>query len=95
MFVLTQNNPHYSTNKKFADQLSQEIQKYSDIKVDFQLYKNGTIYFNQDLSNSSALIEVGDDNSTDSDVNECINALSTALKNIQSNLSKSNSLFLS
>lgn len=83
LFVLAQSNPHYDANKKFADQLKQEIQKFSDVKVNCFMYKSGVKYFNQDLSNKSLLIEVGNNKSSDEDVKECINALTTAIKNVK------------
>ncbi|MCY6372151.1 stage II sporulation protein P [Clostridium ganghwense] len=80
--ILAKGNPHYKENKKFADLLLAELRKSTEVKSDIFEF-NGEVlsYFNQDLSNNSMLIEIGNDMSSDSDIEECINVLVSALKN--------------
>lgn len=80
-FDLAKNNPHYSANKEFVDHLIQKIQNSNEVKAGIFLYTNGICCFNQDLSDNSALVEIGNDLSSDKDIEECINALVSALKN--------------
>lgn len=84
MFVLAKESPYYESNKKFANFLLKEIEKASsnEIKVSIFEYNKGILYFNQDLSNHSLLIEMGNDKSSDSDIEKCTNALVSALKTI-------------
>lgn len=56
----------------------------NEVRTDIYFYENGIGYFNQDLSNNSALIEIGNNMSSDSDIEACINALVSALKNTSS-----------
>lgn len=81
--VLAHANPHYDANKKFADQLYQEIKKCNNIKADLIINNQDNVTYNQDLSNKSVLIEVGNDKSSDIDISDCINAITTAIKNVQ------------
>lgn len=83
LFILAENNPHYEENKKFVYNLLNNIKKSEKVKSDILLYKNGISYFNQDLSNNSVVINIGNDMSSDSDIEECINALVSALRNTQ------------
>ena len=53
------------------------------MKLKQKFYTNGISYFNQDLSNNSVLIEIGNNMSSDSDIEDCVNALVSALKNTQ------------
>lgn len=82
-FDLAKNNPHYSINKEFIDHLIQNIQNSNEVKADIFLYTNGIYCFNQDLSDNSALIEIGNDASSDRDIEECINALVSALRDTE------------
>ncbi|MGH4123781.1 MAG: M56 family metallopeptidase [Clostridium sp.] len=81
--ILTKDNPGYKSNKKFADLLLAEFKTSNLIKSDVYYYNKGILYFNQDLSNNAALINIGNNMSSDSDIEDCVNALVTALKNIQ------------
>ncbi len=85
MLTLTKESPYYESNKKFTNLLSKEIGLCSSnqIKPNIIQYKKGVLYFNQDLSKNSILIEIGNDKSTDSDIENCVNALVSALKNVQ------------
>lgn len=83
LFALTKNNPHYEANKKFVDLLLENIKNSNQVEAKILSYNNGKSYFNQDLSNNSALIEIGNNMSSDSDIEDCVNALVSALKNIQ------------
>ncbi|MGH4140525.1 M56 family metallopeptidase [Clostridium sp.] len=79
-FDLTKKSPHYKTNKKLVDNLIANIKTTSGIKSEIYLYTFGISYFNQDLSNNSALIELGNDKSSDSEIEASVNALVSALK---------------
>ncbi|MBU3146063.1 M56 family metallopeptidase [Clostridium sp. CF012] len=83
MFVLTESSPHYETNKKFADSLMVNLKNANGIESGTYLYNFGISYFNQDLSNNSALVELGNTMSSDSDIEVCVNALVSALKSTQ------------
>lgn len=88
---LTKESPNYESNRKFASLLVKEIIKASSNEIAPIIsseYKKGTLYFNQDLSKHSLLIEIGNDKSSDSDIEKCTNALVSALKNIQKDLTK-------
>lgn len=82
-FELAKNNPHYSTNKEFVDSIIKNMKDSNEVKMDVFLYANGICCFNQDLSNNSALVEIGNDMSSDSDIEECINALVSALRDTE------------
>ncbi|URZ04679.1 stage II sporulation protein P [Clostridium felsineum] len=81
VITLAKTNPHYKENKKFADSLVAQFNK---------LKKPATIsdwcrinnYFNQDLSNKSIILELGDVQSTDNELNSLINTTASALKNL-------------
>lgn len=83
LFVLTKSCPHYETNKKLVDSLIRNINNANGIESEIFLYDFGISYFNQDLSNNSALIELGNNMSSDSDIEACVNSLVSALKNTQ------------
>ncbi|MBZ9607474.1 M56 family metallopeptidase [Clostridium estertheticum] len=82
-FVLAKCNPHYEANKRFVDSLLGNIENSKEIKSDIYFYQYGISYFNQDLSNNSSYIELGNNMSSDSDIEACVNALVLALKNTQ------------
>lgn len=82
LFILANGNPHYKENKKFVDVLMKKLEKSKKVKVGIYEYHKGMSYFNQDLSDKSVLIELGNNMSSDDDVNECVNELVLALKNI-------------
>lgn len=79
-FVLAKNNPHYEANKKFVDTLLENIKNSNKVEATISIYENGLSYFNQDLSNNSVIIEIGNNKSSDNDIEECVNALVSALK---------------
>ena len=83
LFALTRNNPRYEANKKFVDSLLETIKNSNQIKSDIFFYDNGISYFNQDLSNNSVLIDIGNSMSSDTDIEECVNELVSALKNVR------------
>ncbi|WP_368491280.1 stage II sporulation protein P [Clostridium sp. BJN0013] len=82
--ILTQASPRYKENKKFANQLLEQLKKASGVTSEIVQFKTGTLsYFNEDLSNNTVLIEIGNDKSSDSDIQESVGALARSLKNIQ------------
>ncbi|MBK1812189.1 stage II sporulation protein P [Clostridium sp. YIM B02505] len=83
VFTLAKSNPHYEANKKFVDCLFKNIKNSREVKSSMSIYNNQPSYFNQDLSNNSVLIEIGNNMSSDSDIEACVNALVSALKDIQ------------
>ncbi len=85
MLVVAKENLHYDENNRFANELLQEILKSSNVEASIFYFNKGINFFNQDLSNRSVLIELGNDKSSDNDIEECMNALVAALKNIQIN----------
>lgn len=88
-FVLTDKSPYYKTNKKFVDSLMVNIKKESGIECKIYLYMFGISYYNQDLStNNSALIEIGNDKSSDGDIEACVNTLVSAIKSTKKVSSK-------
>ncbi|OOM78576.1 stage II sporulation protein SpoIIP [Clostridium sp. BL-8] len=83
LLVLAENSPFYKENKKFAEDLSQNINNSNEIKSEILSYHRGQLCFNQDLSKNSLLIEIGNEMSNDSDIETCVNLLVSALKNTQ------------
>jgi len=83
MFILTQKNPRYVATKKFTDDLMLNIKSSKAVNSGIRLYDYGISYYNQDLSNYSELIEIGNNKSSDSDIDACVKALLSALKNTQ------------
>lgn len=86
--ILAKESPNYESNKKFADLLLKEIAKASSNEINPVIgeYKKGTLHFNQDLSHHALVIDIGNEKSSDSDIEKCINALVSALKNTQKSL---------
>lgn len=82
-FILAQSNPHYLENKKFATSLINEINKNKKIQATLFEYKNGILSFNEDLSNKAVVIELGNDKSSNNDIENAMNELVLALKNIE------------
>ncbi|WP_315116118.1 stage II sporulation protein P [uncultured Clostridium sp.] len=80
--VLSKNNPYYETNRKFADLIVEEINRTEEVKANIYLYNNGVNYFNQDLSKTALVIDIGYNTSTVEEVDACINALVSAFKNL-------------
>lgn len=80
--VIVKSNPLYEENKKFIDSLINELNKKNAVEVNLVTYNKGIGYFNQDLSNKAAMIEIGNEKSTNSEIQECIDALVLALGNI-------------
>lgn len=87
LFVITKNNPYYEESKKFAESLSQNINNSNQVKVEIISYNRGKLCFNQDLSKNSILINIGNNMSSDNDIEICINAIVSALKNTQNIIS--------
>ncbi|MBZ9618271.1 M56 family metallopeptidase [Clostridium estertheticum] len=83
LFVVTEANPRYKANKKFVDSLIGNIKNTNGIQTVIYPYQYGISYYNEDLSNNSALIEIGNNMSSNSDIEACVNALVSALKNTQ------------
>lgn len=90
LFAITKNNPYYEVSKKFAEYLSQNITNSNEIKTEIYSYERGKLAFNQDLSENSLLIELGNNMSNDSDIEACVNKLVSALKDIQNQKALSN-----
>lgn len=82
-FVLCKNNPHYNSNKQFVDGLIKNINDSNKVSWNTTPFSNALGYFNQDLSNKSVLIEIGNSLSSDKDIEDCINALVSTIKNLQ------------
>ena len=82
-FILTKGSPYYKSNKKFVDSLIGNIKNSNDVKSKIFFFQDGISYYNEDLSNKSALIEFGSNMSSDSDIEACVNAFVSALKNTQ------------
>ena len=88
VFQFTKRNPRYKANKKFVDSLLGNIKNSKEVKSEMYFYQFGISYFNEDLSNNSTVIELGNNISSDSDIEVCVNALVSALKNTQKTSSK-------
>nr|WP_253198171.1 M56 family metallopeptidase [Clostridium sp. CF011] len=88
VFQFTKRNPRYKANKKFVDSLLGNIKTSKEVKSEMYFYQFGISYFNEDLSNNSTVIELGNNISSDSDIEVCVNALVSALKNTQKTSSK-------
>lgn len=82
LIILAKSNPHYAENKKFANSLISEFNKIKQPSSIYE-YKTGISYFNQDLSNRGIFIEIGNIQSSDTEINQAINSVATALQNIQ------------
>ena len=82
-FAVTQKNPRYKANKRFVDSLIGNIKGSNVVETKIWLYQYGISFYNQDLSNNSALIEIGNNTSSDSDIEACVNELVSALKTTQ------------
>lgn len=83
LFTLSRKNPHYDKNIVFVNSLLKHIENSKQVKYNIVYYNFGTAYFNQDLSNNSVLIEIGNDESPDKDIENCVDALVSSLKNIK------------
>lgn len=72
------------TTKKISSllRLVSYIRHSSNVKTAIYYYDYGILYYNQDLSNKSVLVEIGNDWPNDKDIEDCVNALVSALKNI-------------
>lgn len=82
IFVLTRKSPYYEKNLKFVNSIADYIKHSSNVKTSIYYYDYGILYYNQDLSNKSVLVEIGNDWSNDKDIENCVNAFVSALKNI-------------
>lgn len=80
--VLAEDNPNFNENNKFAKQLIEEILKSNKVSASILYYSNSANAFNQELSNNAVSVEIGFDKSNDNYIEECIDALVNALKNI-------------
>ena len=81
IFTLAKKNPHYEENIKFVNKLLENVEKENGIKAKIFYYNTGVDYFNQDLSNNSVLIEIGNNMSSNSDIEACTSALASDIKN--------------
>ena len=82
-FLISKKSPQYEAHKKFIDNLVANIKNSSTVSPVIVSYNYAISSFNQDLSNNSALIEIGNNMSSDSTIEDCIDALALALENIQ------------
>ncbi|WPC44000.1 M56 family metallopeptidase [Clostridium sp. JS66] len=87
-FVFAKESPYYKDNFKFANCIVDNIKRASKIQTNTIYFNKGNTYFNQDLSNKSVLIEIGNDFSTEKDIKDCIDTLVLAIKNTQKLSSK-------
>ncbi|NFO14214.1 peptidase M56 [Clostridium botulinum] len=83
--VLAKNSPYYENNKVFAENLLKNIDSSNEIKIKIISYNRGKLCFNQDLSKNALLINLGNNMSSDSDIEKCVNVLVSALKKTQKN----------
>lgn len=82
LIALSKSSPYYVENKKFADSLVQQFNKLNQpVKIIY--YQSGINYLNQDLSNKSILIGIGNNQANDSELNQIVDTVATALKNVQ------------
>lgn len=80
--ALSKTNPHYTENKKFADSLVEQFNKLNQ-SVSMYYYDTYKTYFNQDLSNRSIIIEIGNVKCSDSKLNQLVNLVTEALQNVK------------
>lgn len=80
-FVLTRKSPYYEKNLKFVTSLVSYIKHSSNLKTAIYYYDYGISYYNQDLSNKSVLVEIGNEYSNDKDIENCVDTFVSALKN--------------
>lgn len=83
--MLAENAPNFENNKELSELLLRELTKISSnykITCSIERIKSAEDYFNQELSNKSILVKLGSSYSTNNDIDNCNNALSTAIKNI-------------
>lgn len=85
-FVLAKKSPYYEKNSKLTNTLINYIKHSSKVETRIAYYAYGDHYFNQDLSDKSVLIEIGNEFSTDKNVEDCINALVSAINQVNVNL---------
>lgn len=78
--VLGKNNPNFNENNKFAKLVLEELKKANEIKADIFISERST--YNQDLSKQSILIDIGNENSSKQDVENCVDALGEAFKKV-------------
>ncbi|MBZ9689324.1 M56 family metallopeptidase [Clostridium estertheticum] len=79
-FVLTEKNPRYESNKRFVDSLIGNIKNLNGVESEIYFYQYGISFYNEDLSNKASVIEIGNNMSSDSDIEACVNELVSALK---------------
>ncbi|WP_035293327.1 stage II sporulation protein P [Clostridium sp. KNHs214] len=82
VIALVKNNPHYAENKKFADSLVEQFNKLGQ-RVRINYYGGNNNSLNQDLSNQSISLAIGNNQSNDSELNKTVDAIATALQNVQ------------
>lgn len=82
-FVLTRKSPYYEKNLRFVNCIADYIKHSSKIKTIIYYYDYGVLYYNQDLSNKSVLVEIGNELSNDNDIENCVNTFVSALKGIE------------
>lgn len=84
-FVTTELNPRYKANKRFVDSLIENINNSNRVETGIYTYQVGISFYNEDLSNNASLIDIGNNMSSDSDIEACVNELVSALKITLSN----------
>lgn len=75
---LSADSIYYEDNLKFAEDISKEL-KNKGIKVRIFTYNKGSNYFNLHLSKKSLLINVGDEDMTEDDINDLMDNISEAI----------------
>lgn len=78
--IVGKRNSGFKQNLNFANLLLKELQKNDSIKSTIYIDKNLTQ--NQDLSPRALLIELGNSNSSEKDIQNYIDALSVSLENL-------------
>jgi len=82
-FDVTQKNPRYESDKRFVDSLIENIKNSNGVESEIYFYQYGMSFYNEDLSNKASVIEIGNNLSSDSDIEACVNELVSALKTTQ------------
>ena len=75
---LSKNSVNYEENLKFAEAVSKELEN-KGVKVKIYTYDEGSNYFNLHLSPKSLLINVGDEDMTEAEIDELMNKVSESI----------------
>ncbi|KHD37043.1 hypothetical protein NL50_06855 [Clostridium acetobutylicum] len=78
---LVKNIPNYTKNNEFAKSLISQLNKLN-CKAGICHYTLSNANFNQDLSDRSIMLGIGNIKSSDRELNNLVNSVSTALKNM-------------